>query len=804
MTLVLGEPDQLMVQTKRSAFFRYGLAIGVVVLALLLTLWAMPIRTGTPFIFFFLAVTLSALYGGLGPALVTIALSAFLVNWLIFPPVGALQLRVWQLAQLLGFFLTSAVIAWLVDARRRALQLAWTQREALATTLTSIGDAVIATDLHGRVTWLNPVAATLTGWGLAEAIGQPLETIFHIVNEQTRAVVENPVQRVLAEGRIVGLANHTVLIAKDGHEWAIDDNAAPIRDRTGAITGAVLVFRDITPARQLERTLREREAQLQLITDHLPALISLVDTQERYQFVNAEYEAWFGLAAAQVVGRRVQDVLDANTYLHVRPYLVGALQGQSASFENVYHLPDGSTRVGYVLYVPHRVDGRVEGVYVLVTDITERNRAEQRVRLLADMSKVLASSLDYQATLQQVVDLMTPSLADWCTVDLVDETGEVQLAAVGHVDPAKAQWARELRRIFPPQKQASQGIYQVLRTGRSELYAEISEELLRAAVQGDEQRWAIIQQIGYRSALLAPLPVRGQIIGVLTLVRSGAGHLYSEADLHFAEEVAQRAALAIDNARLYGEARTAESQLKHFNQILEQRVQERTAELARSNAELDQFAYVASHDLKAPLRAISHLAAWISEDAAPLLPENSREHLAKLQARIKRMDTLLDDLLAYSRAGRQRHPTEQVDMGELVQRVVEFIGPPPGFTIATCTPLPSLVAERVPLETVFRNLIGNALKHHHQPDQGLVQIGAHVEGDFIHFTIADNGPGIDPAYHDRIFGIFQTLKPRDQVEGSGIGLTVVKKLVGSRGGRIWVESALGQGAAFHFTWPQTV
>ena len=256
-----------------------------------------------------------------------------------------------------------------------------------------------------------------------------------------------------------------------------------------------------------------------------------------------------------------------------------------------------------------------------------------------------------------------------------------------------------------------------------------------------------------------------------------------------------------------------EQELEDLNASLEQRVRERTAELERSNRELDQFAYVASHDLKAPLRAIALLAEWITEDAAPLLPAASLAHLAKLNGRVHRLDKLLSDLLDYSRAGRVSSDPEQVDTRQLVQSIVELLNPPPGFTIVVGDSLPALYTERVPLETVFRNLIQNAIKHHDHPEPGCVSItAAEILTEYragqttehapvVEFAVTDDGPGIDPEYHERVFQLFQTLQPRDLVEGSGMGLSVVKKTVESRGGAIRLVSQAGSGATFYFTWP---
>jgi PAS domain S-box-containing protein len=234
---------------------------------------------------------------------------------------------------------------------------------------------------------------------------------------------------------------------------------------------------------------------------------------------------------------------------------------------------------------------------------------------------------------------------------------------------------------------------------------------------------------------------------------------------------------------------------------IEEQLQHYIAELERSNKELDAFAYVASHDLKAPLRAMDSLAQWIAEDAEDILPADSRRHLQTLRQRVKRLEGLLDDLLDYSRAGQEQAPIEVIDTGVLVASIVELLAPPPAFTVTVAPDMPTLRASKAPLGQIFRNLIGNAIKHHHRLD-GRVEVTAHDHRRMWEFVVADDGPGIPAAYHGRIFQMFQTLKPRDEVEGSGIGLAVVRKIITSRGGTITVESAEGQGARFRFTWPK--
>ena len=224
-------------------------------------------------------------------------------------------------------------------------------------------------------------------------------------------------------------------------------------------------------------------------------------------------------------------------------------------------------------------------------------------------------------------------------------------------------------------------------------------------------------------------------------------------------------------------------------------------ELERSNQDLDQFAYVASHDLKAPLRGIANLTQWIEEDLGDRLTGESREHMRLLKGRVHRMEALIEGILAYSRAGRVRERAEPVDASALVADVVELLSPP-AHVVIDVGPLPTLETQRVALQQVFMNLIGNAIKYNTAAAPRVtVRASTAGDGDQIHFTVADNGPGIAPQYHEKVWQIFQTLASRDQIEGTGIGLSVVRRLVESRGGRAWLESDGGSGTTFHFTWP---
>jgi signal transduction histidine kinase len=224
------------------------------------------------------------------------------------------------------------------------------------------------------------------------------------------------------------------------------------------------------------------------------------------------------------------------------------------------------------------------------------------------------------------------------------------------------------------------------------------------------------------------------------------------------------------------------------------------SELKRSNADLDKFAYVASHDLKAPLRGIRSLAQWIEEDVTGVASEETLENLGLLKNRVDRLDKLLESLLAYSRTGNKSQLPEVVNIPELVSEIRDYLASDSQFKITYEGNVSDLSTFRVPLELMFRNLINNAVKHHDMAN-GKVEVYARDIGSQIEFRITDDGPGIAPEFHERIFEMFQTLKPRDHTEGSGMGLAIVKKAVEHFGGRIWVESEPPKrGATFVVIW----
>jgi signal transduction histidine kinase len=303
---------------------------------------------------------------------------------------------------------------------------------------------------------------------------------------------------------------------------------------------------------------------------------------------------------------------------------------------------------------------------------------------------------------------------------------------------------------------------------------------------------------------------RTKTLGVLE-VEGVSFSEYRDHYLDMALVVARTSALAIADARLYRDLKGPSRTYLGFAEDLQdallarKRAEEKQAQLLKqveaANQELADFAHVVSHDLKAPLRAIDSLLKWLVTDYSERFDSEGKEMVNLLLARVKRMHDLIDGILQYSRAGRALEQIMEVDLGAVVPEVIAALAPPDNVSISFDGGFPVVRASRVKLEQVFQNLLSNAIKYSDKP-QGLIRVGCSEEGGYWKFGVSDNGPGIADKDQERVFQLFQTLKPRDQSDSTGVGLAVVKKIVEGYGGKVWVESRLGEGSTFYFTLPK--
>ena len=232
----------------------------------------------------------------------------------------------------------------------------------------------------------------------------------------------------------------------------------------------------------------------------------------------------------------------------------------------------------------------------------------------------------------------------------------------------------------------------------------------------------------------------------------------------------------------------------------EKALQQVNVELEIANNELKDFAYIVSHDLKAPLRAIGSLSQWLYADYKDKFDNEGKAKLDLLINRVNRLHSLIDGILEYSRVGRIHEEKETLDPNLLIREIIDSLSPPSNISVVIDTPLPAIHYEKTRIRQVFSNLIGNAIKFIDKP-KGEIHIGCIPDGNYWKFFVQDNGPGIDEKYYDRVFKIFQTLHARDDIESTGIGLTIVKKIIEMYGGKVWIESELGNGSTFYFTVP---
>ena len=425
--------------------------------------------------------------------------------------------------------------------------------------------------------------------------------------------------------------------------------------------------------------------------------------------------------------------------------------------------------------------GAVRLVINTFQDVSQLKRSEQQLRLLADAGAVLGRSVDYQEALQELADLLVGNIADWCVVDVVEPNQPVTRVAVAHSDAAKLGLAEEIQRRYPTDPNAPGGVHDVIRTGNPTVIGEVSEDVMRAAARDDEH-FRLLKEAGIESAVIVPLRARGEVFGALTLVGSSALHRFTDADLPLIEELARRAATAVDNARLLHEA----------NEAIRMR---------------DDFLAMASHDMRTPLAVILanlQLARrrLVGQDAAhPEVVQN----LDAAERTTHKLTGLVGELMDISilRSG-QPLPLnrEAVDLATVAEGTAdEYRRLSAEYEIQTrleAGVVGNWDATRI--ERVLRNLLDNALKY--SPDGGMVEVVVRSEGDWAVAEVTDHGVGIPEDELPLLFEKFHRGSNTRDLRGTGLGLAGSRSVVQQLGGTIDVRSRLGEGSTFALRLPR--
>lgn len=769
----------------QTRLFRYGFAaVASALIICLRYLFSFVLGIHIPYLVGAFAVVVSALAGGIGPGIFSTIISVVLIQYFLISPHRIFSSNFENVIQSVLFVFQGIIISFLIEHLRKSNVKLSHQREEYKVTLSSIGDAVIATDGKGNITFMNEIAEKLTGWTLKEAYGQTLQKVFQIINEHSRKNVKNPVASVFKKKSIVGLANHTILVKRDGSEIPIDDSAAPIRGKDGNLIGAILVFRDIS----------------------------------------------------------------------------------------------------------------------------EKRKIEKAERFLLKASEILNSSLDYQTTLKNVAKLMVPHLADWCLMHILQEDQTLCHAAIAHKNPARLKWAREFLKKYPFQKNAKAGIFHVLKTRKSELYPDISESFLKQFAR-DAKHLEQLKKTKLSSLMIVPICRGEHAIGTITFALTHSQKHFGASDLTFAEEIACRAAQAIENARLYEAAKEeiekrkkTEEELQKFHMAVEQTsdtvfitdkagiiqyvnpaflettgytLEESLGQTPRiiksglqsneyyqklwdtilsgktvrvivtnrkKNGELfyadhtiaplrdshnnithfvgmwkditerillekrrDEFVGIASHELKTPLTSMKIFAQILQKNLEKRGDKQPLYFVNRMSTQIGKLITLVNDLLNISKiqTGKLELRSELFDLDELItQTIIDFQHAHDTHQIIkTGKTTKKIYGDRDRLEQVLINLITNAIKY--SPKSDKIIVSSFENQDTVTVSVRDFGISIPKEHYQRIFERFYRIsnKHEETTSGLGIGLYISSEIIKRHKGAIWVESKKGKGSTFYFSLP---
>jgi PAS domain S-box-containing protein len=665
-------------------------------------------------------------------------------------------------------------------ARRRAEESLGKQSEWLRVALASIGDAVISTDADGRVTFMNGVAEALTGWPQAAAVGRHLPEVFRIVNAQTRQPVEDPALRALREGVVVGMANDTVLVARDGTERPIDDSAAPMRSESGDALGAVLVFRDVSERKRSE----EARARLAAIVESSEDAIVSKTLEGVIRSWNAGAERLFGYTAEEAVGRPITLIIPPERHDEERTILDRLCRGERVEhFETVRVARDGR-RIDISLTISPVRDGagRIIGASKIARDITEKKHAEKALRehgrLLRQVAEAgltihSARSLDgvLRASAEEARRIFGARQA--ASRLTAGEEGAEAITALSV--PEEGEGRRE--HGTPPAVEdicaAVCRTNRPVRLTRAELEAHPAWR--KAGGEGDRHSPP-------RGLLAAPLVGRtGQNVGLIQVAGKEDGE-FSEGDEAALVQLAHIASVAIANAQLYGELR-------------------------EQDRRKDEFLALLAHELRNPLAPLRNGLQVMRLAAGD--PGAVAQTRAMMERQLGHMVRLIDDLLDVSRISRNKMELRRarVLLADVVSSAVETARPlidAAGHTLTVALPPDPvyLDADLTRLAQVFGNLLTNSAKYTRRG--GHIWLDAGRRGEDVVVSVRDNGIGIPAEALPSIFDMFSQVDRSIErsTGGLGIGLALVKGLVEMHGGAVTAESAgLGKGSTFRVRLP---
>jgi len=725
----------------RVSLKAYGLGITALATAVFLRWLLDPVMGDTlPLVTLFGAVAAAVWLGGYRLAIIIAILGYVACHYFFIPPRGHFDLsNVANQVGLGAYLFTCALIIAFGEGFRIAQIRATQRREVLQVTLHSIGDAVITTDHEGRINYLNEVAESLTGWSHKDALGQPLNVVFQIVNEATRLPLENPATRALREGAVVVLANHTVLIQKDGNECPIDDSAAPIRDEKGFVTGCVLIFRDVTAQRHIERDKAD-----QLLTARL--LSSIVESSDDaiisksltgiIQSWNVGAERIFGFSSDEAVGKHISFIIPPERIAEEDKIIASLKAGERIDHFETERLTKDGRRVFISLTVSPIKDesGNVIGASKIVRDITDRKRAEsEREKFVA----LVETSTDF---------------IGMCDVNgiptFVNRAG-LEMVGLESLDEARR---TPITEFFFPEDQdwiMNEFLPMVMEKGHGEV------EIRFRHFKTGEARW-----MAYK--LLKLVGAEDESIVFATV----------------SQDITEQKQMEDNLLRL-------------------------TSDLSQADQRKNEFLATLAHELRNPLAPMSNMLEVLkhAEGDSNLINRAHETIERQLAHMVRLVDDLLDlNRITHDRLELRKG---EVELSSVIHQAVETARPlvdAAGHTLQITLPDEPIYLNGDParLAQVFSNLLNNSSKY--TKSGGTIWLRAtRKEGEVV-VTVKDNGAGIPADKLASIFDMFTQLdRSAERTQGGlGIGLTLVKRLVEMHNGSIEAKS-VGTGEGSEFT-----
>jgi PAS domain S-box-containing protein len=639
-------------------------------------------------------------------------------------------------------------------------------------------DIICVLNADGAVRYVSPSVERVLGYSPAEIIGRNGAEIVHPDDRSvaSQALLEG-IQRP-GESRFLELR----LRHKDGSWHTLEIAGKVVPNHAGAPIG-IISAHDITKRTQVEAALRESEERYRLVARATSDVIWDWDVTTGTLLWNDAGPKVFRYAAGEV-GTTIEwwyENLHPEDRERVVSSIHAVVDGISEFWSEEYRFRRGDGTYATVLdrgYVVRNEKGGPVRMIGSMMDITERKRVEEAQRFLARASTLLDASLDSEAILASLARLAVPPVADYCLIDMAEESGGARRVASAHVDPEKERFLLTDERWPADADMKHHPVVSVLRTGRSVIVPKVTDSVLKTIAPDPKYRKAL-QKLGLRSFIVVPLIAHERALGAITLAAAESGRHYSALDVMLAEDLARRAALAVENARLYWEAQQA----------------------VRAR---DEMLAVVSHDLRNPLNGIT-MGVSLLLDTTDERRSSNVKTLRLIKRSAEQMNHLIQDLLDVSKIEAGRFPVDaashsvaslMTDTGELFQPLVSK----KKIRLESEVPasLPAIHVDRDRILQVFSNLIGNAIKF--TPEGGAITIRAEPLEAEVCFSVADTGSGIPPEQLPHVFNRYWQAKRGDH-RGAGLGLTIAKGIVEAHGGRIWVESTVEEGTTFFFTVP---